>query len=175
MNRAIKPKTLTEDHSYCNIPPKVDRESKKRGMMLQPEHSYVNMGVPPPRPKHLPLVKILPESPFAGSLPNQPIQWSTGPADDSDYCPMKPPTRSEMTRCYSLTKEEKPRSRSPGNDQCYEDMSAVQTRRYSGAKSTSSSSSSLADNDDLYMPMVPNHHGSSPLQVSKLNLSLSKM
>ena len=165
VNRAVKPKTLTTpDHKYCNMPPQVHRETKyKRSTMPQIEHSYINMGATPPRPQNLPLVKSLAGNPFVGSLSNQQNCWSAEPVDDADYCPMQPPTRSEMTRCYSI--EERPKSRTTENDQSYEDMSAVQTRRYSSGRSNSSSSSSLADNDDLYMPMAPTQHGASPVQV----------
>ena len=140
------------------MPPKVDRELKyKSGAVASPEHNYMNYGFhPPQRPQHLPLVKTLPG--------NQTDRWSSGPLDDADYLPMQPPTRSETTRCYSFTKVEKPGSRAV--DQCYEDMSALQTRRYSGGKSSSSSTSSLADNDDLYMAMAPS-------QVSTVTKSTS--
>lgn len=170
VNRANKPKTATtQDHSYCNMPPPVDRDSKhRRGTVPQPEPSYVNFGVPPTRPQNLPLVKTLAGNPFAGSLPNQQDQWSARLVDDADYCPMEAPTRTEMTRCYSYSKENAPRSRTLDHDQCYEDMSALQTRRYSSGRSNSSSSSSLADNEDMYTPMNPSHHGSSPAQVSIL-------
>jgi len=43
----------------------------------------------------------------------------------------------------------------------------LQTRRYSSGRSNSSSSSSLADNEDMYMPMNPSHHGSSPAQMEQ--------
>lgn len=157
VNRANKPRTPTaQDHNYCNMAPPVDRESKyKRSTMPQPEPSYVNFGVSPQRPQNLPLMKTLTKNAFVGSLPNQPSRWSGGLLEDPDYYPMQAPTRSEMTRCYSYSKEDCTRSRSQDNDQCYEDMSALQTRRDSCGKSNSSSSSSLADNDDLYMPMVP--------------------
>ena len=166
VNRAAKPKTGKENHSYCNMPPKVDRELKyKSGAVAPPEHNYMNYGFhPPQRPQHLPLVKTLPGNHYVGAFPNQTDRWSSGPLDDADYLPMQPPTRSETTRCYSFTKEEKPGSRAV--DQCYEDMSALQTRRHSGGKSSSSSTSSLADNDDLYMAMGPS-------QVSTVTKSTS--
>lgn len=166
VNRAAKPKTGKENHSYCNMPPKVDRELKyKSGAIAPPEHNYMNYGFhPPQRPQHLPLVKTLPGNHYVGAFPNQTDRWSSGPVDDADYLPMQPPTRSETTRCYSFTKEPKLGSRAV--DQCYEDMSALQTRRYSGGKSSSSSTSSLADNDDLYMAMGPS-------QVSTVTKSIS--
>lgn len=168
VNRAAKPKTGKENHSYCNMPPKVDRELKyKSGTIAPPEHNYMNYGFhPPQRPQHLPLVKTLPGNHSVGAFPNQTDRWSSGPTDDADYLPMQPPTRSETTRCYSFTKEEKPGSRAVSVDQCYEDMSALQTRRYSGGKSSSSSTSSLADNDELYMAMAPS-------QVSTVTKSIS--
>ena len=162
VNRAIKPKALTpQDHNYCNMAPPVDRETKyKRSTMPQPEPSYINYSAATPqRPSNLPLVKTLAGNPFVGSLPNQPSQWSAEPFGDLDYCPMQPPTRTELTRCYSYEKENATRSRVPDYDQCYEDMSALQTRRYSSGKSNSSSSSSLVDNEDVYMPMVPSQVG----------------
>lgn len=161
VNRANKPRAPTaQNHNYCNMAPPIDRESKyKRSTMPQPEPSYVNFGVSPQRPQNLPLMKTLTKNAFVGSLPNQPSRWSGGLLEDPDYYPMQPPTRSEMTRCYSYSKEDYTRSRSQDNDQCYEDMSALQTRRDSCGKSNSSSSSSLADNDDLYMPMVPQQVG----------------
>lgn len=140
--------------------PPVDRETKyKRSTMPQPEPSYVNYGVTPQRPQNLPLVKTLAGNPFVGSLPNQPNRWSVEPTDDLDYCPMQAPKRTELTRCYSYDREDATRSRAPDNDQCYEDMSALQTRRYSSGKSNSSSSSSLVENEDVYMPMVPSQVG----------------
>ena len=148
------------------MPPKVDRELKyKSCAVAPPEHNYMNYGFhAPQRPQHLPLVKTLPGNHYVGAFPNQTDRWSSGPLDDADYLPMQPPTRSETTRCYSFTKEEKPGSRAV--DQCYEDMSALQTRRHSGGKSSSSSTSSLADNDDLYMAMGPS-------QVSTVTKSTS--
>ena len=131
--------------------------------MPQPEPSYINCGTPPPRPQHLPLGKNLNGNPYVGSLAKQPSQWSGATQEDQEYCIMEPPTRSEFTRCYSLEKDV--RQRSPVTDQCYEDMSAIKSKRLSGAKSSSSSSSSLAD-DDTYTHMSPAHVGSSPIQVS---------
>ena len=163
VNRAVKPKTLTtQDHSYCNMAPPIDRQSKyKRSTMPQPEPSYINA---PPRPQNLPLVRVLNSNPYVGSLPNQPSKRQVEPAvHDLEYCEMAP-TRSEFTRCYSLDKKERPNSQS--HDQFYEDMSALKNRRLSGAKSSSSSSSSLGENEDVYTHMVPGHATSSPLPVS---------
>ena len=129
--------------------------------MPQPEHSYINCVTPPQRPQTLPLVKILNGNPYVGSLPNR----SAAIEEDAEYCIMEP-KRSEFTRCYSFDKDE--RQKSPVTDQCYEDMS-VMKKRLSGAKSSSSSSSSLAD-EDVYTPMTPSHVGSSPIQVSACTL-----
>lgn len=175
VNRAMKPKALAQDHSYYNMAPPVDRGSKhKRGNMPQPEHSYINCGTLPPRPQHLPLVKSLNGNPYVGSLPNQPNRWSPVHEEDAEYCIMESaPTRSHSSRCYSLGKDE--RRKSPVNDQCYEDMSAIQTKRLSGTKSSSSSSSSsssLGDNDE-YTHMTPRHVGSSPIQVSTRTVVIS--
>lgn len=172
VNRAIKPRTqASQDHSYCNMAPPVDRQSKyKRNAMPKPEHSYINYQSQP-RPQNLPLVRILNNNPLVGSLPSQRnMRQSGGAVDDLEYCEMTP-TRSQWTRCYSLDKDGS--SKPHGNDQFYEDMSAIQSRRLSGAKSSSSSSSSLAENDDVYTTMTPGH-ASSPMPVSQVKYQCSK-
>lgn len=169
VNRATKPKAPTQDHSYCNMAPPVNRESKyKRSTMPQPEPSYINCGTPPQRPQNLPLVKILNGNPYVGSLPNQRSTWAPKVEEDAEYCVMEPPTRSEFTRCYSLEKDE--RQKSPVTDQCYEDMSTMRTKRLSGTKSSSSSSSSLGD-DDAYTQMTPARAGSTPIQVRAFTIN----
>jgi len=170
VNRAKKPKAPGQDHSYYNMAPPVDRGSKHiRGNMPQPEHSYINCGsIKPQRPQHLPLVKSISGNPYVGSLPNQQNRWSAVREEDAEYCLMESvPTRSTSSRCYSFGKDE--RQTSPVSDQCYEDMSAMQTKRLSGTKSSSSSSSSLGDTDD-YTHMTPRHVGSSPIQVCACTL-----
>ncbi|XP_022787938.1 GRB2-associated-binding protein 1-like isoform X1 [Stylophora pistillata] len=169
VNRAIKPKTQTsQDHSYCNMAPPVDRQSKyKKNTMPQPEHSYINYRSQP-RPQNLPLVRVLNSNPLVGSLPNQPNKYqrqSECAIDDLEYCEMTP-TRSQWTRCYSLDKDGT--SQPHGNNQFYEDMTSIQSRRFSGAKSSSSSSSSLAENDDIYTAMSPGHaSSSSPMSMEQ--------
>lgn len=155
VNRATKPKTTTSrDHSYCNMAPPVDRKSKNKRRSLPPtEPSYVNYGGPPPRPQNLPLVKTLSGNSFGGRFSNQMRECPIEFPGELDYTPMEAPTRSEMTRCYSYSKEEC--SRAQDNDQFYEDMSALQIKRHSGERSNSSSSSSLADNEDVYTSMAP--------------------
>ena len=162
----MKPKALVQDHNHYNMAPPVDRGSKhNRGNVPQPEHSYINFGsLSQQRPQHLPLVKSLNGNPYVGSLPNQQNRWPAVQGD-AEYCLMESaPTRSTSSRCYSFGKDE--RQKSPVSDQCYEDMSAMQTKRLSGTKSSSSSSSSLGDNDE-YTHMTPRtcNVGSSPIQV----------
>ena len=172
VNRAMKPKALTQtDHSYYNMAPPVDRGSKhNRGNMSQPEHSYINCGsLSQQRPQHLPLLNNLNGNPYVGSLPNQQNRW---PAvhEDAEYCLMDSvPTRSSSSRCYSFGKDG---SQKPLSDQSYEDMSAIQTKRLSGTKSSSSSSSSLGDNDE-YTHMTPRHVGPSPIQVCAHDVMIS--
>ena len=174
VNRAMKPKALAQfDHSYYNMAPPVDRGSKhSRSNMSQPEHSYINCGsLSQQRPSHLPLANSLSGNPYVGSLPNQ---QNRGPAvreEDADYCSMASvPTRSTSSRCYSFGKGE--RQQLPVSDQSYEDMSVIQTKRLSGTKSSSSSSSSLGDNDD-YTHMTPRNVGSSPIQVCACDSMIS--
>ena len=170
VNRAMKPKALVQDHSYSNMAPPVDRGSKhNRSNMPQPEHSYINCASLPQRPQYLPLVKPLSGNPYVGSLPSQQIR---GPAvhEDPEYCLMgSVPTRSSSSRCYSFGKNEC--QKSPVSEQNYEDMSAIQTKRLS--KNSSSSSSSLGDNDEIYTHMTPPHVGSSPIQVRAHTAMLS--
>lgn len=152
VNRATKPKTSTpQNHSYCNMAPPVDRRSK-RNVFPKTEPSYVNFDGPRTRPQTLPLVKTLPGNSSGGSFPNPMKECPIDFSDELDYTPMKAPTRSEMTRCYSSCKENC--RRASDNQDFYEEMTVLPTRRQSVERSNSSSSS-LADNEEIYTPMNP--------------------
>lgn len=151
VNRATKPKTSTpQNHSYCNMAPPVDRSSKRK-VFPKTEPSYVNLDGPRTRTQTLPLVKTLPGNSSGGGFFNPMKECPIDFEDELDYTLMKAPTRSEMTRCYSSCKENC--RRASDNQECYEEMTVLPTTRQSGDRRSSSSSSSLADNEELYTPM----------------------
>lgn len=151
VNRATKPKTSTpQNHSYCNMAPPVDRSSKRK-VFPKTEPSYVNLDGPRTRTQTLPLVKTLPGNSSGGGFFNPMKECPIDCEDELDYTLMKAPTRSEMTRCYSSCKENC--RRASDNRECYEEMTVLPTTRQSGDRRSSSSLSSLADNEELYTPM----------------------
>ena len=138
IDRSCKPKSGPADHSYANMPPPVLRGLKPAPEPSTMPHSYENLTG---KRQLLRKVDSLPGTPprplkSSGVARAQSMRQET--FLDADYCHMVP-SRSESTRCYSLTKNTM-------KEDAYEDMGAMPTelRRESGYSDSTSSS----DHDD---------------------------
>ena len=142
VNRSTKPPPEVDrnskpgppkDHSYCNMPPPVNRGTKPR----QPPpgmNSYENY---PSKNRTLERVRSL-----SINAPHQNSHTASPSPDDDSYCQMEP-VRSESTRCYSFSKKPV--------DVGYEEMAPMPVNR----NSTSSSSSCCEEDEETYTSMFP--------------------